>query len=98
MSNSNNKVKVLERWGKISAVFPLVFCMFVENWAPVKFSDAIQTFWEVLVTFESFIWQKKVSCRARGPINAPGRVRVFWYVRLGKIRLSWVRLSWTILR
>jgi hypothetical protein len=30
---------------------------------------------------------------AMGPVNAPGRVRVLSYVRLGKIRLSKVMLS-----
>jgi hypothetical protein len=34
---------------------------------------------------------------ARGPVNAPGRVRVLGYVLLGKIRLSKVRLSYTVL-
>ncbi len=30
----------------------------------------------------------KVPHRARDPVNAPGRVRVISYVRLGKVRLS----------
>jgi len=29
-----------------------------------------------------------VPRRARDPVNAPGRVRVLGYVRLGKVRLS----------
>ncbi len=33
----------------------------------------------------------KVPRRARGPVNAPGRVRVICYVRSGKVRLSKVK-------
>jgi hypothetical protein len=36
---------------------------------------------------------EKVPCRAWGLVNAPGRVRVLGYVRLGKIRFSQFRLS-----
>ncbi len=41
-----------------------------------------------LVTFEFYIWQKRCPRRASGPVNAPDRIRVLRYVRLGKVRLS----------
>ncbi len=44
-------------------------------------------FWGNLVTL-NFTSGRKGARRTRGPINAPGKVRVLGYVRLGKIRLG----------